>query len=372
MLSLVDTLYVTHSIDAETRQRLEAWDAALAREPQREPSRWHLQFHRYMRSITVAASTRIEGNPMSPPQVSALLSGEIVSAPARAQLENQNLNRALDLATAFGVTPTHEWQESTFRAINSTVMHNLPDDRLGMYRTEPVSVGPFSPPDHTQVPILMSAFAAWLRESEDHPLVRAALLHLNLVAIHPFLDGNGRTARVASTLELMRSGVRAPELLSVETHLAAHRDEYFDRIHTGLGDTYQPDRHSVSEWVSYYVMITTALLDIERRIDEAFPHDLWTLHEILDRRHEPTEWAPVLHMAASYQIRTGEVAEFMEHSQPWARAQLNRMVQAGWLRQEGRTRASRWIAADPLLSLDLRVPDLLRQLEQGQTLGLVA
>jgi hypothetical protein len=368
----LDELHVNYVLDAETQARLDLWNAALAVEPPHEPSRWHLQFHRYMRSITVAASTRIEGNPMSAPQVDALLSGESVSAPALAQLENLNLNRALDLATAFGMTESHEWQESTIRAINSTVMHNLPDDRLGRYREEPVVVGPYAPPAHEFVPALMGQFAAWLRECGDHPLVRVALLHLNLVAIHPFLDGNGRTARVLSTLELMRSGVRAPELLSVETYLASHRDEYFDRLHTSLGESYQPDRHTASAWVEYYVRITTSLLDIERRIDEAFPHDLYALTDLLERRREPSSWAPVLHMAATYQIRTSEVADFFERSHPWTRTLLNRMVAAGWLRQEGRTRASHWLATDMLLGIDLRVPELMMQLERGQTLGLEA
>lgn len=372
MHSLDDSLHVSYAITPETQARLDEWNAALEREVPHEPSRWHIQFHRYLRSVTVTASTRIEGNPMSSTQVDALLRGESVGAPNRAQLENLNLNRALDVATAFGVDDTHEWQESTIRVVNSTVMNSLSDDRLGRYRDGPVTVGPYSPPDPLALPGLMQGFVAWLRGCQDHPVVRAALLHLNLVAIHPFADGNGRTARVLSTLELIRSGVRAPELLSVETYLAAHRDEYFERLHTTLGDSYQPDRHSATEWVEYYVRITTALLDIERRIDEAWPHDLWTLTNLLERRNEPRDWAPILHMAATYEIRTSEVAETFERSQPWARAHLNRMVAAGWLRQEGRTRASHWLATDLLRNLDLRVPVLMSQLERGNTLGLDA
>ena len=320
----------------------------------------------------MTASTNIEGNPMSVSQVDALLNGGPVVAPGRAQLENLNYNRALDLATAFAMTQTHEWQESTIRAINSTVMHNLPNDRLGQYRDGPVFVaGIYSPPEHALLPALMGRFIEWLRGYAGHPLVRVALLHLNLVAVHPFLDGNGRTARVLSTLELMRSGVRAPELLSVEMYLAAHRDEYFERLRTTLGATYQPDRHSATEWIEYYVQVSTALLDVETRLDEAFPHDMGLLTETLHRRRQPLDWAPLLHIAASMPIRTRDVAEFFEHSQPWARALLNRLVEAGWLRQEGRTRASQWLPTDQLTSLDLRVPYLLRLYEQGQTLGLV-
>jgi hypothetical protein len=371
MHSLEDALYIAHGVTAETARRLTAWDAAVAAEPPHAPGRWHMRFQRYMRSVAVSASTRIEGNPMSPPQVDALLSGDPVSAPVQRQLENLNYNRALDLATALALTDSYEWQESIFSAINSTILQSLPDDRQGRYREEPLRVaGFYDPPHHSQLVPLMREFIRWLRESGEHPLVRVALLHLNAVAIHPFLDGNGRTARIASTLELMRSGVRAPELLTVESYLAAHRDEYFERLRTTLGPTYQPSRHSATEWVDYYVRVSTALLDMENRIEEAWPHDLGLLTEILARRDEPWDWAPVLHMAAYAPLRSRDVAEYFERSLSWSRALLGRIVRAGWLRQEGRTRASHWLAEPRLRELDLRVPDLLRRLEQGETLGL--
>jgi hypothetical protein len=75
-------------------------------------------------------------------------------------------------------------------------------------------------------------------------------------------------------------------------------------------------------------------------------------------------------VAATAPIRTRDVAEIHERSLPWARAFLGRLVSAGWLRQEGRTRAMPWLPTDRLLGLDLRFPDLLRQYQQGQTLGL--
>jgi hypothetical protein len=366
-------LYVTHTITAATQAGLDAWSAALAAEPPHEPTRWHMHFHRYMRSVTVAASTNIEGNPMSAPQVDALLSGEAVVAPMSAQAENLNYNRALDLATTFALTRSFGWHESVVTAINSTVMHGLPNDRLGRYRDEPVFVGGvYQAPDEHVVEGLMGAYVEWLRGCTEHPLVMVALLHLNLVAIHPFLDGNGRTARVLSTLALMRSGVQAPELLSVETYLAGNRDEYFERLRTTLGPSYQPDRHSATEWVEYYVRMSTALLDLDRRLDEAWPHDLGLLSEALEHRGNPLEWTTVLHMAATYPIRTRDVAEIYERSLQWARTLLGRLVEAGWLRQEGRTRASRWFPTEMLSGLDLRFPAILRQVEQGQTLGLVA
>ncbi|MFV2063923.1 MAG: Fic family protein, partial [Chloroflexota bacterium] len=299
------------------------------------------------------------------------LSGE-TAASQQQHTENLDYDRALELVTSFAAhAATFEWQEATFGAINGTLLQGLPHDRQGRYRDEPLRVaGVYDAPHQTRLASLMGCLVEWLRHSHDHPLVRVALLHLNLVAIHPFLDSNGRTARVASTLELMRSGVRTPELLSVESYLAAHRDEYFERLRTTIGPSYQPDRHSTTGWVEYYTRISTALLEFDERIEQAWPHDMGTLADHLARRGEPLEWAPVLHMGAFGPVRTRDVAEFFERSLPWARALLNDIVAAGWLRQEGRTRASQWLPEPRLLDLDLRVPFLVRRHEQGQSLTL--
>lgn len=370
MRSLAGVLYLDHVVTPAAAERLAAWDLAMAAEPPYEPVRWHARFDRYMRSVAVSSSTRIEGNPMSTPEVDALLGGAPVVAPYQGQLENLNYDRALDLVTTFALTESYEWQEATLAAINGTILHGLPNDRQGRYRDEPLRVGgAHDPPHQSQVVPRMRDLITWLRGEQCHTLVRVALLHLNFVAIHPFLDGNGRTARVASTLELMRSGVRAPELLSVESYLAAHREEYFERLRTTLGPTYQPERHSATEWVDYYVRISTALLEFENRLDEAWPHDMGLLTDTLARRREPADWAPVLHMASLGSVRSRDVADFFGRSLPWARALLNELVTAGWLRQEGRTRGSRWLPEPRLARLGLRVPDLIQRHETGQTFG---
>jgi Fic family protein len=98
----------------------------------------------------------------------------------------------------------------------------------GAYRDpgEEVVVGIFTRPSSLLVPTLMQELIDWLRRpNRTPPLVRSALLHLNVIAIHPFGDGNGRTARILSAMELIRDGVRSPELISIEAYLRRHRDE---------------------------------------------------------------------------------------------------------------------------------------------------
>ena len=367
------TLHLGYALAPESQRELERWDGVIRSEPPFQPIRWHIALERYLRSSTVAASTRIEGNPLSLPQVDALLQGERVEAPAQAQQEVVNYNDALDLATTFALTPDFEWSETIIRALNHTVMRGLPDDRQGRYREEPVVVaGLYEPPAHQTVQALMTNLVGWLRGSTDeHALIRAALLHLNVVAIHPFVDGNGRTARVLCSLEMMRSRVGAPELISVEPYLAEHRQEYFERLATTIGPAYQPDRHDATHWVQYYVHLSAERLDFETRLGEAVPLDVGTITQALEVAHEPLAWGWLINWVSVRPLRTREVAQISERSMPNARATLAAMTQAGWLRREGRTRGAVYHPGPRITALSLRTPDIVDRYVRGQTLRLV-
>ncbi len=96
------------------------------------------------------------------------------------------------------------------RQIHRLVLTRIDDDNAGQYRNLPVYITgtAHKPPDAWQVPHLMSGWGDWLNgpAAALHPVERAALAHYRLVAIHPFIDGNGRTARLVMNLLLIREG----------------------------------------------------------------------------------------------------------------------------------------------------------------------
>ena len=365
------SLHLNYGLSTETVERLDRWDEVMRAEPPLHPIRWHMYLEHYLRSATVTASTEIEGNPLTLSQVDALLQGEAVDAPARARQEVLNYNGALSTATSLALAPTFAWSQAILRMLNHQVMREDANDRQGRYRDEQVHVaGVYRPPTHPHVEGLMSTLEEWLRVSTDRPLVRVALLHLNLVAIHPRLDGNGRTARVASSLELMRSGVGAPELVSVEPYLREHRDEYFERLRTTLGPTYDPERHTATEWVEYYVRVSSERLTFGERMNGAWPQDVGTVVEALAGSGCPSEWGIISLMAAISPIRTRQVAENISRTMPTARTMLSAMTSEGWLERHGRRRGTFYQAGPRLQALSLRTPEIVRQYVEGQTLGL--
>jgi Fic family protein len=102
------------------------------------------------------------------------------------------------------ITPFH------VRQIHKLVLSRVDDENAGRYRETQVRIAgaAFTPPESWQVPNLMTEWGEWLasEEADSHPVALAALAHHRLVAIHPFIDGNGRTARLVMNLILMRAG----------------------------------------------------------------------------------------------------------------------------------------------------------------------
>ncbi|KAK6030821.1 Fic family protein [Ostertagia ostertagi] len=114
------------------------------------------------------------------------------------------------------------------------VLGNANPIDAGRIRTTQVFVGRFTPVAPEYVKDQLDELVDWLRDPgtlEMSPIERAAIAHYKLVVVHPFIDGNGRTARLLLNLILMRAGF-PPVILPVES-----RAEYYATLHTAnLGD----------------------------------------------------------------------------------------------------------------------------------------
>lgn len=125
--------------------------------------------------------------------------------------------------------PLTEWQ---IRNLHRLVLKQIDDENAGVYRKLNVTIAGARhvPPDMLVVPEQMAALLHWYdhEAARLHPVERAARLHSDFVKIHPFVDGNGRTARLLLNLELMKAGFPAV-VLPVERRLAYY--EALDHAH---------------------------------------------------------------------------------------------------------------------------------------------
>ena len=177
-------------------------------------------------------SNGIEGNTLTLRETQVVLEGITVGGKSiKEHLEAINHEKAIlfldDLVKDKEIIS--EWN---IKNIHGLVLKDIDDENAGRYRTENVTIkgAVHVPPDYLIVPELMERLVLNYKEWDKyHPIIKAALLHGELVKIHPFIDGNGRTSRLVMNLSLMNSGY-LPVIIKKEKRL----DYYtaLDKAHT--------------------------------------------------------------------------------------------------------------------------------------------
>ena len=186
----------------------------------------------------VRGTTGIEGTEVSETEV-----GEIIEAPPekhvlidsrqRAEQEVRNAARVMRfVAWALGEDPDYSVTEELVCAIHRLTTENIDYDsnEPGVYRNHAVQVATYVPPrTGEEVRTLMTKFIKWLHEGPPRawpPVVRALASHFYLIGIHPFGDGNGRTARGLESFLLYQGGINARGFYSLANFYYQHRPEY--------------------------------------------------------------------------------------------------------------------------------------------------
>ena len=192
---------------------------------------------RYRATVEAAhSSTSIEGNPLNIKQVGVVLSGEpLLSRNEYAEIEVKNYKDALDYISKYD---QKKITASTILKIHSLLTNRLLDaSRSGKWRKNPVYIEnqagetiytAVAPQD---IPDKINDLLSWLRDNivRVHPVIVAAILHQELVTIHPFADGNGRIGRLWHTRLLMEWDPLFA-WLPVESIIHDRQQEYYDAI----------------------------------------------------------------------------------------------------------------------------------------------
>ncbi|MFC8046364.1 Fic family protein [Nocardia sp. NPDC057353] len=312
---------------------------------------------KFLTADAVAASNSIEGFKVSTVDVEDLIAGEHdvdvspenrdeTLAYERMMTYIQTLHDADDFAYSTGFLNALHWMLQGHR-------HTVRKP-AGQWRRGPVyvtdardpSIAAYTAPDAEAVPALMRELVDWLQaEDGTHTLVRAAMAHLHLVAIHPWPDGNGRMSRSLQTLMIAREGVLAPEFSSIEAWLGRPGNtwEYYGVLGR-LGAVYRPDQ-DVADWlrfnlVAYHQQAQTVHARFERsgRVWE-------TLAQFAAAEQVDTRSVTALHdVAMSGRVRRSRYEQSEGLNLQQAQRDLRELVRRQILEPVGRTRARYYVA----------------------------
>jgi len=216
-------------------------------------------------------STSIEGNPLSKPQVEIIIDGGKVAARPKDKREIENYAKVLRYLDS--VADRKKITESMILRIQAMVTRKiLLPKHSGKYRDRMVYIVDrfgrtvFTPPDTKLVPGLVRNLTNWLNNRESfnlHPVLVAGMAHYELVRIHPFTDGNGRTARALATLILYQRNFDIKHFFALDDYYNENREAYYTALQYVNQLTLD-----LTQWLEYFAEGVAVQMDkLKKRID---------------------------------------------------------------------------------------------------------
>lgn len=244
------------------------------------------------REVSAHASTSIEGNPLPLTDVRMILK----TTPKHirdTEREVLNYNQALLWLERETKKRFLDFDLKLILQIHKTVVDGLmPSSQTGKVRKDHVFVNDpiarqtiFWPPDHQEVPTLLEDLFAFVRVNRGtlDPLLLAGIFHKQFVVIHPFMDGNGRSVRLATKVLLSAMGLDTFNLFSFENYYNQNVSKYFQQV--GVRGNYYDVRDQIdfTEWLEYF---TDGIIDELLRVTKVLQEKAISPETQLKAHHE--------------------------------------------------------------------------------------
>ena len=328
--------------------------------------RWSGRLRRALEAEAIAASTSMEGVPVTVADTARILAGD---PPDDVDPKDQALvlgyRDAMRYVQRRADDGQLEWNRELLVGVQDRVLagdFGAGAGRLragaAWVRNEASGAVVFEPPQYEAVPALVDEICQVVHDSEWHPAVLAAWVHVAIAAVHPFKDGNGRTARVLAALAMYRGGFRHPAFTSLEESSGQHPRVYYEAFDC-LGQRFDP-AVDVTPFINAHVQAQLSQV-LSLALRQRTEGRLWTtLENILEDAQMPVRLANALYDSFfDREVTTAYYADLIQASQATARNDLSAAVAAGLVTGEGRTRGRRYLPGPRLLSSigeQLRVP----------------
>lgn len=212
------------------------------------------------------ASNKIEGNPLTENQSNEIIDSDEHRHFLKPEQEIRNYYLALNLLEE-KLKVKEKFSKKLILEIQEIVEKGASKEKIGLRGEMPPGVlfavydsqtgsPDYIPPEYTDIPKLLDKLVEYVNTTDDHPLIVAAIVHYQLVTIHPFEDGNGRTARLMSGYILDYYGYGFNGIGSLEEYFAYDPDEYYKSLQMELPVLYYSGRDNPPHpeiWINYFL-----------------------------------------------------------------------------------------------------------------------
>ena len=228
------------------------------------------------------ASTKIEGNPLSEKQVDEAIESNPRKHFPKPEQEVRNYFLALNYLEEQAKKKT-KFSKKLILEVQNYVEKGASKEKIGL--RGPMAPGvlfavydsetgkpEYIPPEYSDVPYLLDELVEYVNTTDDHPLIVAAVVHYQLVTIHPFEDGNGRTARLLSGYILDTTGYGFGGIGSLEEYFTYDVEEYYNSIQMGLPAFYDSGRNNPPHpeiWINYFLRMVLLYSNKVKELSES-------------------------------------------------------------------------------------------------------
>lgn len=289
-------------------------------------------------------STSIEGNPLSPLDVTNIILNDQIPV-TKSEKEVKNYFAVLN--TIFIMAKKQEKLTTDLtKKLHHELMNGIEVKDLGKFRDSGVFVGhrtqteivvKHNPPFHTEKEIekALTELFEWVMSNDPtHPLLKAGIMHHQFVYIHPFLDGNGRLARILTAYYLLLKHYEVTKFFILDDYYDVDRHLYSDTLHLA-------DSGDETEWLAYFLEgISHSLQAAISRINELKNsrfEEVTGEKRVLVTAREEEVLQIVLNKKA---VKTTDVQKELEVSRQQAHALLSSLVKKDILQKFGKTKTS--------------------------------
>ena len=303
--------------------------------PQRE-----IRLRKSARLRMIHSSTAIEGNLLGLRDIEAVLGGQAVTnVRDKDRLEVINYEKVLKaIDTMVGKSEKEDWEKQISKIHRLTTTGLLPIKKSGHYRSGPVFVVQhltgkimYRAPAASKVPKLIKTLCSWLENRQTmelSPVIVASIAHHQFGTIHPFADGNGRTARALATLVLYRRGFDIKKMFALDDYYNRDRQAYYKAIRQARKE------RNLTSWLEYFSR--GLLLELQQVLEkvEHFNRELKTSKEpvyLSKRQREILDFA-----AMNGKIFRSDAVDIIAVSSKTAYRELEFLRLSGLLKRKGK------------------------------------
>jgi Fic family protein len=218
---------------------------------------WEKEFRQDAIVRQVHHGTHIEGNMLELQDAKDVLMGKEVVGRARDVQEVINYRKVIEVMDGEYERSAINITENMMLKIHKILVEKiLPPESAGVYRTKQVVIRDshtgdttFRPPEAVQVPFLMNNLFDWMKANPKeniHPVVKAGIVHHEIARIHPFIDGNGRLARIIAMMTLVLGGYDIRRFFSLEEFYDKDAESYYKALQSASSSG------DLTGWLEYF------------------------------------------------------------------------------------------------------------------------